>query len=427
LLKLGQSEKILFGSVHKSLPSQERVGAMEVELFGEHHQGSLHSRVEAIQSALASGKTNLLMPPMAPELDRGGSVSQGAPPPAAPAIASRGFDEQYDGQLPQTASPDRAKLLLRQALQLYSIGQISEAEAAFKRVLSIDKHNVDAYFNLGAIAEGRGDLNAALGYYRAALKANPTDPELKNAVTAVQTKLADASTRQSANAQLERQAQTSEVEQKRRDSLKGRINDASTAYKKGNYDEAIGTLNSVAREAPNEPDVQYALSQCYKAKHQYMEARSAIKVALALDPNNQLYKDAVNDLDRRISSGDTSVHSRSSGYDTLASDSSKGNSSNTNAPVGQITPFSGIDSNTTGWQSAGRSGGYTASGGYLPGFARRSYGGSYLTTTRIERVAIGTVSGAAIGALFGGGYRGRGRSMLVGGAIGGLFGLLSGR
>ena len=45
---------------------------------------------------------------------------------------------------------------------------------------------------------------------------------------------------------------------------------------------------------------------------------------------------------------------------------------------------------------------------------------------RIQRAAIGTVSGAAIGALFGGGYRSRGRSALIGGTIGGLFGLLSG-
>jgi len=434
MLKLAQAEKILFGSIHRSLPSKKRIEAIEVELFGEHHQGPYHPRIEAIEASLGSGKTNLLMPPLAPELDRGGSITHADGPPSAPdinALNDRPKPSTDIDALKAAGTTDKAKGLLRQALQLYSTGQISEAEATFKRVLAVDRDNTDAYFNLGAIAESRGDFEGALAYYQEAVRTNPNDTELQNAALAVQRKLNDASAQGLSQVPVAPSVVSSAFGRQRTDSLKRRINEASGAYRSGNYDKAIQILKEVALEAPNEADVRYALSQCYKAKHQFLEARSAINLALRLNPNNQLYMDAASDLDRRIASGSTSNRSNQFGsgydssYDTIASDTRTNRVGDTNAPVGQITPFTGVDTSATGWQSTAGTGGYIVRGGYLPGFARRSYG-SYSTTSRIQRAAIGTVSGAAIGALFGGGYRSRGRSALIGGTIGGLFGLLSG-
>lgn len=416
LVRLGQSEKILYGSTHKNLPGQERVQALEIELFGEQHKGSYHNRIDAIQSALASGKTNMLMPPMAPELDRGVSNSEPAAAPSSGADTSQA--QWQSSELAADSGEDKTKALLHDALKLYSSGQYQQAELAFKKVIALDRNNTDAYFNLGAMAESRADYKTALSYYQSALKINPGDQELSNAVAGVRKKIDDNAVTTMVSAEMPKPAPTFTKAAESRGDLKQRINDASAAYKSGNYDQSIRILKSVAMDAPNEASVQYALSQCYKAKHQYMDARSALSVAVNLDPNNQLYKDALNDLDRRIANSGSPADGHAS-YDTVASDSSA------SAPVGQITPFTGVNA-SPGWQSTGTASGYSGSGGYLSGFGNRGGFGSYSTSGRIQRAAIGGMSGAAIGAMFGGGYRSRGRNAMIGGTIGGLFGLLSG-
>lgn len=431
LQQLGKSERILFGSERKNLPGEERVKAAEVELFGGAQQGSYHKRVEAIQAAVASGKTDFLMPPLAGELDNRATTGITAAAQPAPPYSSSSKDYE-DEAIPTASHSDKTKNLLRQALKLYSAGQYPEAERAFRKVLAIDKSNVDAYYNLGAMAESQGDLRSALANYESALKINPDDNDLKSAAASVRSKLQDANFKPVASDQMPATAPSYQQARKVDGDLKQRINEASTAYKSGNYDRAIKLLKSAAGDAPDQPDIQYALAQCYKGKRQYMEARSALHVAISMDQNNQLYKDALNDLDRQMANGigGGGNDNNRPGYDTIASDS--GVAAGSNAPVGQITPFSGVDSNSnsnsrTGWESTGRSGSYSAGGGYVPGFAyRSSYGGGSATARRIRRAAIGGASGAALGAMFGGGYRSRGRNAMIGGGIGALFGLVSG-
>lgn len=419
VVRLEHAEQVLLGAAHKNLPSGERIQTLEIELFGARHQGSYHSRIEAIQSALASGKTNLLMPPMAAEMDR--SQSAAAPSPApVPGSGSEKEDREVS-TASAGASDQRVQDLLHQALKQYSAGQYPEAEASFKQVLRLDKSNTDAYFNLGAMAESRGELKSALAYYKSASKIAPGDSDIQKAVAGVESKLADSTITPTVSSEMPKPAPSFANAPQNRNNLKQRINEASVAYKAGNYDQAIRILRQVAAEAPNEASVQYALSQCYRGKRQYMDARSALNNALSLEPGNQLYRDALSDLDRNLARGGGSVGTSSS-YDTLASSDSGAGSGNSNGSVGQITPFTGVDSSTTGWQSTGRPGAYAYSGGYSPGFFGGGFGSS-----RIQRAAIGGITGAAIGTLFGGGYRSRGRSALVGGAIGGLFGLMSGR
>ncbi|PWU00485.1 MAG: hypothetical protein C5B53_03935, partial [Candidatus Melainabacteria bacterium] len=408
--------------------------ALEADLFGQRHQGSYHNRIQAIQAALSSGKTNMLMPPMAAELDRGGGVT------SQTALGQESGKEETSEEANSSAQADEpVKALLHEALGQYSAGQYPQAEATFKKVLARDKNNTDAYFNLGAMAESRGDLNSALAYYQAALKIDPGDNDLRKAVDGIQSKLSDPSLVPRVSAEMPKPAPSYIDALKSKNNLKQRINDASSAYRGGDFDKAIHILRQVAVEAPNEASVQYALSQCYKAKRQYMDARSALSTALSLDPGNQTYRDALSDLDRQIAQNGRG-NNKGLPYDTIGN-SDPGNSLASNAPVGQITPFTGVDTDSgssygsgsgssRGWQSTAAPAGFTVRSGFLPGFAYRSYGGSYgssSTTRRIERAAIGGISGAAIGAMFGGGgYHSRGRSAMVGGAIGGLFGLLSG-
>lgn len=80
----------------------------------------------------------------------------------------------------------RAAALLREGMQAHSEGNDAKAEHLFKQVVLLQPRNPDGYFNLGAVAEQKGDLAGALMSYRAALNLNPHDSELKEAVSAVE-------------------------------------------------------------------------------------------------------------------------------------------------------------------------------------------------------------------------------------------------
>jgi Flp pilus assembly protein TadD len=344
---------------------------------------------------------------------------------------------------------------------LYQQGRTVEAEYAFKHVLTLDSHSTDAFFNLGVIAETKGDLQGALGYYQRATALNPSDQELSDAVRAVQTKISSQIASANRAKQQQQQAQQLAQDEGKRQQLKQIATDAQTAYKSGNFDKAISNLKMVAAQAPDDPDVQFALAQAYKGKGDLSNARNSLSRALSMDPNNTLYQTAMNDLNNR-SAGNRNQNRNYQGYngaaapmpgssnsiasgdsfsgaddqstmrspsaipyqptDTFASaspgQSANNYAANTSAPSGQLTPF-------TSQGESGLPGGGMRRGGVIGnGFYSRS--GGYSTKTRLTRVAIGSAAGLAAGAMFGMGSHHMGRSMMGGALVGGAFGLLGG-
>lgn len=93
-------------------------------------------------------------------------------------------------QATSTASSE-VRNLLTYGARKHKEGSLTEAEDCFRRVLSQDPQNVDAFFNLGALAEGRGDLIVALGHYRAAHALNPKDKQITEAVSSMEKALKD--------------------------------------------------------------------------------------------------------------------------------------------------------------------------------------------------------------------------------------------
>ncbi len=85
------------------------------------------------------------------------------------------------------SSTDTAKLARGAAL--HKEGRVDEAEAIFREVLAGNPRCVDAFYDLGAIAEGRGDMIGALSSYRAALALRPGDKELLDAVASTEAAL----------------------------------------------------------------------------------------------------------------------------------------------------------------------------------------------------------------------------------------------
>ena len=81
--------------------------------------------------------------------------------------------------------------VLKYGARKHKEGNYEEAEAAFRHVLSRDPANVDAFYDLGALAERKGDLIGALSSYRAALALKPHDKEIAEAVSSIEKTLRD--------------------------------------------------------------------------------------------------------------------------------------------------------------------------------------------------------------------------------------------
>ena len=64
--------------------------------------------------------------------------------------------------------------MLGVALQLHQNGQLDQAVKAYESVLQTDQNNAYALYNLGQIAQTRGDNAAAIAFYDKALASDPT-------------------------------------------------------------------------------------------------------------------------------------------------------------------------------------------------------------------------------------------------------------
>ncbi|HEY9871178.1 MAG TPA: tetratricopeptide repeat protein, partial [Candidatus Obscuribacterales bacterium] len=323
--RLARYEQVLFGKPKASLTVSSRLQALETNLFGSAKKGTVSARLDAIGKLLGDQKPSVLFPPIAPRL-----ASQ-SPSPAGSAGAGAG---SYDttGSLPEAAPTrqpaqaepdDSAREILRQAVRHYSQGNTAAAERLFRRVLALDPRNGDANFNLGAILESRGDLDAALKYYKAALEASPDDAEIKQAVASTEQQLHD---RREKIARARAEQESRAREQQRKEQLKRLADSAAAAYRNGNYDEAIKSLETVAREAPGDAEVQYALAQAWRGKSDYNRARYHLRRATSLDPANELYQKTLAELDADVRGQEIASAAPDDG-----------------APPGQIVPFDNVD------------------------------------------------------------------------------------
>ncbi len=454
--RLEKMENSLLARTQKGMSEQERLSTLENRVFGTKKTGSVSERLANLDTAVSSARTasSLLAPPMAPRLDTTPWSKVEEPQPQALS--------NYDD--PDTATPtDASTAMLKRATDLYTKGDTAEAERMFKKVLTLDSRNADAHYNLGAIAEARGDVAQALNAYRMASQINPNDKEFRDAVAQIERK---QNADRLAQAEQQRQRDEQQREASKRDSLKSMIAQASTAYKNGQFDSAVRQLEVVVKQAPNDSDVRFALAQAYKAKGDLTKARINLNQALAAQPNNKLYRDALSDLDQRIASGssgnsgagssnsgsssgnnggNSGSFGNNSGYDSArAYDNSQqadGGPSYAPAPRKQVpsdyisSRGASYGSNSVddgdGVQPFSPSPSYSSSASSSRRFDRGGIGsilgGGGGTTSVMKRAALGTITGAAMGAMWsrnsGGGMK---SGMLKGALMGGMMGILTG-
>lgn len=278
--RLNRIERCVVGSPHRELDFNRRLGALEIEIFGNPKLGGAMSRLQALERAVGtSSSASTYLPPVAPQLDAGVRGPQ-TPPSSEVAtarsaerltpartverdvtarsaerdVAANGPDsatpiQSLDSLLSETSSQSsdadttakaeastesdtRSKIaaasptsdestrisqhldrtpakanektnfptkkndekeiaeMLRKGLKAHNDGHDDDAEKSFKEVLVLSPFNPDAYYNLGAIAEKKGDLVTALGNYRTALIAHPDDRQLQSAVAQIEDQIA---------------------------------------------------------------------------------------------------------------------------------------------------------------------------------------------------------------------------------------------
>lgn len=299
-------------------------------------------------------------------------------PADAPDSATNNFGSDAESV---NEAPDSSKSILVRAVEKYSAGNVAEAAVLFQKVLAVDPNNSDAHYNMGAIDEQQGRLTEALAHYQVASRANPSDKDYSEAVRSLSQKL------QTAKAESIRQQQKQQVAANNQNQqMKQAAIEAKTAFQAGNYDQAIQKLSSLSNSNVKDPEVEFGLSQAYKAKSNLGQARYHLTNAMALDPENETYKQAYASLNEEFKN-------------------TQGEVADLSAPPGDIIPMNG-----NGNMEMGR----------------------YKTADRKKRL-VKAVGASAAGALIGGitnKYDRRGGAMrgaVYGGALGLMLGGFSGR
>lgn len=417
LARVAKFEQAALSTTHPDWPLEKRLRTLEDKLFGHEESGPITARLDKI--ARAAQLHHPAFSRLTPKLDKSEDVQTAAPSPM-----NSQMPEPAPSAAPQAS--DRVTSLLVQAMQKHNQGDVTQAESLFRQVIKIDPHNSDAYYNLGAISEEKGSLDEALKDYNVALKINPQDTDLQQAVSSVEGKLQERKTAQ-ANAQQQAREQQHQVE------LKRLANEGAAAYRSKNFDLAIADLEKVAAQVPNDPDVQFGLAQAYRGKGNVFAAKYHLARAITLDSSNPSYQKALAEVSSPGAAQNAPASAANSGMPPVAPSRYQSAEPNQmadapqdNQPAGEITPFAPSNDSPRHYGYASSSGGY--GGSFMPmGAGLLSGGFAGGGNNRMQRAVMGSVMGAVTGALMGGVTRsGVKRGAMSGAMFGGMGGLLFG-
>jgi tetratricopeptide (TPR) repeat protein len=169
--------------------------------------------------------------------------------------------------------PQDAALHTSYAGALGALGRYDEAMKQLDIAIRLEPLNVEAYHNRGAVFERRGNPAAAIEEYRRAVRYSPQYEPSRRA--------------------LLRLTGSADVNQPRSDAEKRAFalaQDASQAARRGDYAHAMKMLDDAERLAP-----RYVLVYQYRSNVAYLAGQpkvaiAALEKALALEPDNALFK-----------------------------------------------------------------------------------------------------------------------------------------
>ena len=184
------------------------------------------------------------------------------------------------------ANPEDGGLRASLAGALASTGEYDAALAELAEAIELQPINPEAHHNRGAIFERQGNRDDAVGEYRNALRYNPAYEPSARALVRLGATPTDEPPRTPAEELAAKMAER-----------------ASHAARRGDYDEAMKTLDEATRIAP-----RFARIYQYRANVAYLmgdfeTAREALEKGIELDPENHLFRANLDRLKEKEAAG----------------------------------------------------------------------------------------------------------------------------
>ncbi|MGK0357913.1 MAG: tetratricopeptide (TPR) repeat protein [Bradymonadia bacterium] len=230
---------------------------------------------------------------------------ESAAPQAPPSDATDPAETEEPTMTPaQEAGLDR----LAEGRRAVADGELETAAARFNDALSADPQLADAQYNLGVLAEWRGDKRGARREYDAALS---IDPEFEPAVTAIANMILRTKDLNGALAYTQQQlarkpqslalrnavnrvqlqfagrgaqviADTKKILRADEKNVPAMLNLAEAYYQQGKHELAIAILGNAKVLAPQNPEIRARAALAHQALGEDLRARMVLEEAVAL-------------------------------------------------------------------------------------------------------------------------------------------------
>jgi tetratricopeptide (TPR) repeat protein len=146
------------------------------------------ARPASLVQASAPAPTAAAAPSVPPALSESASSPSDTPLINPLVKMTPKMDESYPAARDETlsAQPMSEQDMMKEGVRLTQQQNWDAAAKLFQEVVGMDPKNADAYYNLGAIAENKGDFNDALNWYESAHGLSPNDRSIKDAIVSVE-------------------------------------------------------------------------------------------------------------------------------------------------------------------------------------------------------------------------------------------------
>ena len=266
---LEKLEKWLFFVSFSDEPDEDRLKRLEDRTFGQTNPGSVEERLKKLDEILTQRQKE----------------KEDATPKPQPAVTEKPkSDEPVDPKKEAEYEKERQRIavqaareremqdLLREGAQLWRSKKATEAIEQFEQVLRLDPQNPEAHFSIGIILESQGKLKEAKQHYITASQKDPSNGDYSDAVAAVTKKLTTIDPNRALNEK------------------------GTEAFKKGDYISAINYFKELDDKNPKQAHVKYSLGTTFLMMKDAFNAMENFKLAHQLEPNNEKYTKAFNEM-----------------------------------------------------------------------------------------------------------------------------------
>lgn len=300
-------ERKLFFTTYPKEEVTTRLSRLEKRVYGDELDGSLDERlsrlVESQKAAIDPIEEAHRQAPAAPEEQ----ASQPSRPPIQTVARTTSIAPTEPDD--QDCAIDRARIAARAAkdeeinsllsagVELWRNKRGQEAIEKFEQVVRLDPNNAQAHFSMGIIEESQGNFVEAAGSYRKAVKASPRNAEYKDALAAAEKKAS------SKTVSLDKHSELSKLAE-----------EATAAFKRGEYLSALDLYKQLDHKAPHQSLVKYNIGTIYLVMKQPERALDFYKEAHKLSPSEPRYTKAFEDLQAVVSADQNAIKRNNAAY-----------------------------------------------------------------------------------------------------------------